>query len=156
MTSDVGICGLEDDLTKIVGIMRQKDCGVVPVADAENRLAGMITDRDICLAVAARDEKISALKAGEIIGGETASCQPYDKIKSVLKKMSEQQLKRLPVVGRNGEIVGILSISDVLRAAKKDKVLKKRVYSTLKSIFEPRPIVLHEIGVQTIAAGDGE
>ncbi len=146
MTVDVGFCGLEDDLTKVIAVMRQKDCGVVPVADAANRLVGVITDRDICLAVAARNKKFSGIKAGEIIDGNAIIvCAPDDKIKSVLKKMRRHQLKRLPVVNQNGEIAGILSVTDVLLAVKKDKTLKKQVYSTLKGIFEPRPIVLHEI-----------
>ncbi len=156
MTSDVGVCRLEDDLTKIFDVMRQKDCGVVPVVNGENVLAGIITDRDVCLFLAARDKKIAGVKAGEIIGGETICCEPDDKIETALKKMRKHQLKRLPVIGKSGEIVGILSVSDVLRKVKKDRNLKKRAYKTLEGIFEPRPIVLHEIGAQTIETSDGE
>lgn len=155
MTTDVGFCGLEDDLSKVVETMRHKDCGVVPVVDTENRLAGVITDRDVCLAVGGK--KLSAVKAGEIIDGETISCAPGDKIKSVLKKMRKHRLKRLPVVGQTGEIVGILSITDVLLKVKKDKNLKKQTYKTLRSIFEPRPIVLREIrAAEPIEQTNGE
>ncbi len=153
MTTDVGVCRLEDNLKNVVEIMRQKDCGVVPVADAGNRIVGMITDRDICLAIGAADKKLSAVKAGEIIGGKVIACAPDDKIKTVLKKMRKYQLKRLPVIDKNGEIAGILSITDVLLSVRKDKVLKKQIYSTFKSIAEPRPIVLLEIAVSVDADG---
>lgn len=146
MTRDVGVCGLEDSLSKVVEVMRHKDCGVVPVVDAANRLAGIITDRDICLRIG--DKKFSAVKAGKIIaGGAVIVCAPGDKIISALKKMREHQLKRLPVVGQSGEIAGILSITDVLRKVKKDKNLRKQTYKTLESIFEPRPIVLKEMTI---------
>ncbi|HXG82595.1 MAG TPA: CBS domain-containing protein [Pyrinomonadaceae bacterium] len=144
MTTDVGFCGLKDDLSKVVETMRHKDCGVVPVVDAENQLVGVITDRDVCLAVG--NKKLSAVKAGEITGNDAVTvCAPDDKIKSALRKMRKYQLKRLPVVGQSGEIVGILSVTDVLREVKKDKSLKKQTYKTLRGIFEPRPILLKEI-----------
>lgn len=145
MTNKVECCGLEDDLAKIASAMRRLNCGVVPIVGEENRLAGMITDRDICLAVQASNKKTSAVKAKEIIHGEVITCDAEDKIQIALKKMRKHQLKRLPVVNQASEVVGVLSISDVLLAVKKDKKLKRQIYATLKGIFEPRPIVLHEI-----------
>lgn len=148
MTTDVGCCRLEDNLMKVGGVMRQKNCGVVPITDAENRLAGIITDRDICLAVAdLPNRKISSVKAKEIVRGETIICAPEDKVEIALKKMRKHQLKRLPVVDKDNQVAGILSITDVLLSAGKDKALKKQIYSTFKGIFESRPIVLQEIAV---------
>ncbi len=152
MTTDVGFCGLKDDLSKVVETMRHKDCGIVPILDAENRLAGVITDRDVCLAVGSK--KLSAVKAEDVTNGRAVVvCAPGDKIKSVLRKMRKHQLKRFPVVGQSGEIVGILSITDVLRAVKKDGNLKKQTYKTLRSIFEPRPILLKEIADSELIEG---
>ena len=51
MTTGIGCCHPEDNLIEAAEIMRQKDCGVVPVINEENKIVGMITDRDICLAV---------------------------------------------------------------------------------------------------------
>jgi predicted transcriptional regulator len=59
--------------------------------------------------------------------------------------MRKNQLKRLPVINKDGNLAGILSVTDVLISARKDKKLKKKVYSTLIAIFQPRPIVLREI-----------
>lgn len=147
MKTDVGVCRADDELATVVRIMRRKDCGVVPVVDEANQLAGMITDRDICFA--AGNKKLSAVKVADIIGDRIAACAPGDKIEGALKKMGKYQLKRLPVVGKQSEIVGIISISDIVLAVKKDKKLKKKIYETIEEIYAPRPIVLREINAST-------
>ncbi len=145
MTTDIGFCNLEDSLTKAAEIMWQKDCGVVPLVDEENKAVGMITDRDICIAAATRNRKTSDIKAKEMINGEVFSCAATDDLETALKKMKKNQLKRLPITDENGELVGILSITDILLCKQKDKKLKKKIYSTLKAIGTTHPIVLKEI-----------
>lgn len=145
MKTDVGFCSTEDSLKKAAEIMRFRDCGVVPVVDAESRVAGMLTDRDICLAVAARNRKASDVKTRELINGEAIVCSPDDKLQDALKKMRKHQIKRLVAIGERGELAGILSVSDILLAVRKNKGLKKKIYSTLKAISKPVSIVLREI-----------
>ena len=145
MTTDIGFCNLEDSLTAAAEIMWQKDCGVVPVIGEKQKVVGMITDRDICIAAATRNQKTSDIKAGEMLRGEVVSCAPTDDIETALKKMRKFQLKRLPVLTETGELAGVLSMADILLLAKKDKELKKKIYSTLKAIGTPRPILLKEI-----------
>ncbi|MGI8641801.1 MAG: CBS domain-containing protein [Pyrinomonadaceae bacterium] len=145
MMTDVGFCILEDNLIKAAEIMRQKDCGVVPVVNAKSKVVGIITDRDICIAVAARNKKVSQVKVKELTGGKIIGCAANDKIEDALKKMRKNQLKRLPVTDKSGKLVGILSLTDILISVRKDKKLKKKVYSTLKAIFQSHPIVLQEV-----------
>ena len=71
MTIDAGFCSSDDNLTKAAEIMRQKDCGIVPVIDAEKRVIGVITDRDICLAAAESSKKLSGTKAHELNSGNS-------------------------------------------------------------------------------------
>jgi predicted transcriptional regulator len=145
MKTDVGFCSTEDSLMKCAEIMLRRDCGVVPVVDEESRVVGMLTDRDLCLSIVARNRKASDVKAKDLIRGEAIVCAADDKIESALKKLRKNQIKRLAVSGTNGELVGIVSVSDVLLGARKDKKLKKKIYATLKAIANPRPIVLREI-----------
>ena len=156
MKTDVGFCSAEDNLKKAAEIMRFRDCGVVPIVDAENLVVGMLTDRDVCLAVAARNRKASDVKTKELINGKAIVCSPDDKLEDALKKMRKFQVKRLAVSGKNGELIGILSVSDVLLAVRKNKDLKKKIYSTLKAISRPRAIVLREIdsSATRVAAAD--
>ena len=145
MTTDIGFCNLADNLTKAAEIMWQKDCGVVPIVDEDRKVVGMITDRDICIATATRNQTPSDIAAQEMINGEVICCAADDKIETALKKMKKNQLKRLPITDANGELVGILSIADVLSCGRKAKKLRKQIYSTLKAIGTPRPIVLKEM-----------
>lgn len=144
MTSDVGFCFPTDSLAKAAEIMRQKDCGAVPIISVENRVVGIITDRDICLAVS-KNAAPAKIKASEFCTENIIVCEPDDKIKDILKKMRKNKIKRLPVTSQSGELVGIISLTDVLLVTKKDKSLRKKVVSTLTAISKPRPITLREI-----------
>ena len=148
MKQDVGYCGFADNLTKAAEIMRLKDCGAIPVVNDENIAVGIITDRDICLAAAEFDKKPSEIKINEVIKKRIFTCSADDDLKDVLKKMKRIKVKRLPVVDKNRKIVGILSITDFLISPVKDKSIRKKVYSTLKAIGKPKPIVLREIEVK--------
>ena len=145
MKTDVGFCSTEDNLKKTAEMMRYRDCGVIPIVDEERRVVGMLTDRDICLAVAARNRKASDVKNKELMSGSVIVCSAEDKLEDALKKMRKHQIKRLAAVGESGELVGILSVADILLSVRKDKHLKKKVYATLDTIAKPRPIVLREI-----------
>lgn len=145
MITDVGFCTTGESLMKAAEIMRLRDCGVVPIVDEDGRVAGMLTDRDICLAIAARNRKASDVKTIEILNGGAIVCLPDEKLTDALRKMRKNQIKRLAVIDENHKLLGILSIGDILLAARKNKKLKKKIYSTLKKIAAPRPIVLREV-----------
>ncbi|MDQ3712142.1 MAG: CBS domain-containing protein [Acidobacteriota bacterium] len=146
MKTNVGFCSTEDSLMKAAEVMRQRDCGVVPIVNADKKVVGMLTDRDLCLAVVARNRKASDVKTEELLRGKAIVCSAEDKLEDALRKMRKYQVKRLAAIGADGELVGILSVTDVLQfAAGKDKKLEKKVYATLKAIFKPSAIVLQEV-----------
>ena len=145
MKTDVGFCSTEDNLMKAAEVMRHRDCGVVPIVDADGHVVGMLTDRDLCLAVVARNRKASDVKTEELLHGEAIVCAADDKLEDALRKMRKNQVKRLAAISAGGELVGILSVTDILLVAGKDKKLQKKVYATLKAIFKPSPIVLREV-----------
>jgi CBS domain-containing protein len=144
MTTDVGVCGPEDDLTRAAQIMWQKDCGVVPVVDAEKRLVGMLTDRDIAIACASRRQSPHEIRAREMYLREPFTCAAGDEIKDVLRRMRKRKVRRLPVVDDDKALVGIVSVSDILLKGADKKSVRKLAFSTLKSIAKPAPIVLRE------------
>lgn len=144
MKADVVFCAPEDNLMKVADLMRLRDCGVIPVVDAK-RVVGMLTDRDLCTAIVARNRKASDVTAGDLPRGKVITCLAEDDLESALRKMRKYQIKRLAVADKDGELVGILSIADAVLAVRKDKNLKKKIYSTFKAIAQPQPIVLREI-----------
>lgn len=144
MTIDAGFCLLEDSLTRAAEIMWQKDCGAVPVLDAEKRVAGMVTDRDLAIAAATRNQKISEIKAREMILREPVVCAADDNVKDVLRRMRKYKVRRLPVTNKAKELVGIVSLSDILLKAGEKKSVRKLLFSVFKAIAKPPPIVLRE------------
>jgi len=144
MTIDVGFCGLEETLTKAAEIMRQKDCGIVPVVTKEKHVAGVITDRDICLATATLNRRTSSIKAEDMNLRPVKMCAPEDDVKDALRRMRKYKIKRLCVVNHEKELVGIVSLSDILLKAGEKKSVRKLIFSVLKAIAKPAPIVLKE------------
>jgi CBS domain-containing protein len=142
MTSDVEACGPESDLAEAASIMWRRDCGTVPVVDAERRIVGMITDRDICMAVSTRNKLATELKVGEVISGKVYACAPDDDIRDAMETMQSSQLRRLPVVDADGTLRGLLSINDVVlnsrRGHSKKHVSHRDAMETLKALSEHR------------------
>jgi CBS domain-containing protein len=151
MTIDVGFCHPEDNLTKAAQIMWEKDCGIVPVVTAEKRLVGVITDRDIAIAAATRNRRTSSLKAGEMNFPVLKTCAGEDDVKDALKRMRKYKIRRLCVTNQDKELLGIISLSDILRKAGEKKSVRKLIFSTLEALAKPAPIVLKE---QDAAAED--
>jgi CBS domain-containing protein len=144
MTIDVGFCHPDDNLTKAVQIMWEKDCGIVPVVDAQKRLIGVVTDRDISIAAASRNRRTSSIKAGDMNFRPVKTCAGEDDVKDVLKRMRKYKIRRLCVTNQDKELLGIISLSDILLKAGEKKSVRKLIFSTLDAIARPAPIVLKE------------
>ncbi len=145
MTNAVGFCRPDDNLAKAVGIMWEKDCGIVPVIDKKSKVVGTVTDRDVAVSVFLQNKPASEITAGGVISGKVVTCSSSDKIEKVLKLMKKNQIRRLPVTDKNGKLEGIISITDILLASQKDKSLRKKILKTLEEIGKPRPIVLKQV-----------
>lgn len=114
MKREPSICTPETDLAAAGRIMAQIGCGFLPVLGPGRQVVGVITDRDICLSLAHRDEKPSAVKVGDVISGETYSCSADDEVTEALNTMREFGVRRLPVVDLDNRLEGILSLDDVV------------------------------------------
>jgi CBS domain-containing protein len=142
MTGEVKSCRPETNLAQAATIMWEEDCGCVPVIDEEGRAIGMITDRDICMAVATKLRTAPDISVAEIMSGRVHACAPDDDVTQALGIMSREKLRRLPVLDADGMLAGLLSFNDVVLHAKKGggkkHVSHKEVMATLKSLCEHR------------------
>ena len=145
MTTDVRTCGPEARLAEAATVMWEHDCGAVPVVNGAEQCVGMITDRDICMAVATRNRLATEITVGEVSSGQVLACRPDADVRVALEQMRREQLRRLPVTDGDGRLVGILSIADIIRHAKKGESKKARhvphkdVIRTLKALTRPAP-----------------
>ena len=111
MTEKVYIAHPEQSLREIATIMARLDVGALPVED-KGRLVGMITDRDIAVRGVANDREPSS-PVRDVMSHEIKYCYEDEKIDHVAHNMSEIQIRRLPVMNRQKELVGIISLADI-------------------------------------------
>jgi CBS domain-containing protein len=137
MTSDVKWCGLDTNLAAAATIMWERDCGSVPVTDSQGRVVGLITDRDICIAAATRSRAEWDIRVRDVISRNLYACAPTDDIHVALAVMKRHKVRRLPVIGQDGRLAGIVSINDVVlhaTAGKGTELSAEDVVATMKSI----------------------
>jgi len=121
MTKTVASCRADTNLAAVGAAMWENDCGVLPVIDESGKVTGIVTDRDICIALSTRGGRSSELTAGEVAISPVLTCEPDDDVHSALKTIREERIYRLPVVNRAGALEGILSMDDIVRQAGKSK-----------------------------------
>jgi CBS domain-containing protein len=144
MTREPKTCAPETNLAAAAMIMWGKDCGIVPVIQSNGKVIGMITDLDICMAVATKNRKTSDIAVSEVFSGNLYACSPDDDIRDALKIMRAERVRRLPVINVSGALEGILSLNDVVRHAeiagrkKVPELSYDDVTQTLKEICTPR------------------
>ena len=113
MSRDVRVASPNETLRDVARTMVEIDAGVLPVGE-NDRLVGMITDRDIAVRGVA-DGMGPETKVSEVMSSEVKYCYEDDDVDTVLRNMSDIQVRRLPVVNREKRLVGIISIGDLAR-----------------------------------------
>ena len=137
MTSEVKSCAADTSLAAAARIMSNRDCGIVPVVDAQQKLLGVITDRDVCLAVATRFRSPEELPVRDVMTNKVYTCSPDDDARTALKLMKNHAVRRLPVVTADGRLRGLISIDDLVLRADSHKgadVSSEDVLDAFKSI----------------------
>ena len=113
MTRTAHLTRPDDTLRHAAQMMKECDCGVLPVADGD-RLIGMITDRDIAVRGIA-DGKGPDARVRDAMTDEVMYCFEDEDIQHICQNMAEIQVRRLPVVNREKQLVGIVSLSDLAK-----------------------------------------
>lgn len=144
MTPEPECCTPRTDLAAAAMIMWRADCGIVPVVEPEsNRLVGVITDRDICMAAATNHQPACCIPVADVMARTVVSCPASDSVGMALARMAEHRVRRVPVVDNQGALVGVLSIADLICAAGSsgrehgEPATAAAVLSALRSICRP-------------------
>jgi len=149
MTQDVKTCGAEDRLSTAARIMWDNDCGIVPIVADDGRLLGVVTDRDVCIACWSRDARPSEIPAAQAMSTALKTCSADDTVETAGQIMETSQVRRLPVTDTDGWLVGLISVSDLARAAARAQTVKQkgipstRFLGTIAAICRPRPATRH-------------
>ena len=145
MTPEPRTCAPDTTLAAAAGLMWDTDCGILPVVE-EGALVGVVTDRDICIALATRNARAATMAVGEVAGRTVWTCGPDEDPRAALVAMNAHRVRRLPVVDAGGTLVGVVSMNDlVLAAGAGAPVRNDEVVDTLKGICAhhlPTPYVV--------------
>jgi CBS domain-containing protein len=137
MVKDVKICSPTTNLAAVAEILWKGGCGTVPVVE-NGRVLGIVTDRDICIALGTRNVRAADTLVKDVALPKLFYCGPEDDIHEALKTMSAQKVRRLPVLDSKGTLQGILCLDDIVMYAeeKAADLTYFDVVETLKAICE--------------------
>jgi CBS domain-containing protein len=131
MTGGADCVGENETVAEAARKMAQLNVGALPICGEDDRLKGMVTDRDIVVKVIAEGKDPNSVKAGELGQGKPVTIGADDSIEELVRTMGRHQVKRLPVIDGH-RLVGIVSEADVASNAPQELVvnLVKGVYAT--------------------------
>jgi CBS domain-containing protein len=107
-------------VTELAKLMRDHDVGAIPIGE-NDRLVGMVTDRDIvCKGLAQDNFDPRATTARDVMTAEIHCCREDEDLAKAVRHMEELKVRRLPVINKNKRMIGILSLGDVSHSAPSD------------------------------------
>jgi CBS-domain-containing membrane protein len=113
MNRAVKACSPQDSLNKAAQVMWENVCGAVPVVDSQSKPIGFLTDRDICMAAYTQGKPIQAMTVEGAMARKVVCCQVSDELDYAMRLMGENHVRRLPVIGSDGKLAGVLSLDDL-------------------------------------------
>lgn len=141
MTPDPRCCSPEDPVSIAAELMAEADCGALPVTDpGTQRIVGILTDRDLAIRVLAAKLRSDEVRVRDVMSCGVVCCHPENDIEDVQHLMRTHRVRRIPVVDKDGSVVGIISQADLaVRLARRAHPLDaEEVFRTLEVISEPQ------------------
>jgi CBS domain-containing protein len=148
MSAPVVTCTPETWLARAAHLMQNADCGILPVIDSDRRVVGIITDRDICLAIAASHRSPRAIAVHEVMTKRPVTVRQDDELTLALAAMTQGRVRRLPVLDASGHLIGLLSLDDiVIRGLEMGAVGTGEIVHALRALYERRPALVAHAAV---------
>jgi CBS domain-containing protein len=145
MTGTPYYCQLETNLGFATELMWNANCGFLPVETPDGKVVGVVTDRDICIALGTRNRLAGDVTVSEVVSDKLYSCAPDDDIHIALQTMKEGRVRRLPVIAKNGPLLGVVSMDDILLRAEPTRLGKEPELSTDEVVRTYRAITQRQV-----------
>jgi CBS domain-containing protein len=142
MSGEVASCAPDTSLGEAARRMWQRDVGCLVVID-QGRVVGVLTDRDACMSGYFEGRRLDEIPAAKAMSKELHVCTPDSPLRLVARMMKEQRIRRMPVLDREGQLVGIVTLGDLARAATSGRdddsvaIRSEDVATTLAAITAP-------------------
>lgn len=121
MAQGAECAGENETLANAAKQLADLDVGAMPICGEDNRLKGMVTDRDIVVQVIARGKDPADVKASALGGDEVVTIGADDSVDEVLATMKDHKVRRLPVIDGH-DLVGVISLADLAQNIEEDKL----------------------------------
>lgn len=158
MTQPLVFCDARNTLDRVAELMWDHDCGAIPVVGDDGRLAGMVTDRDVCMAAYTQGVRLADIVVTSAMSKDVLACHAEEPLETAEELMREGQVHRIPVIDSERRPIGMLSLNDLARLAARTRKsgVDREVVQTLAAICAPRvPLdamtANHEVGRATPA-----
>jgi len=144
MNRDVETCRVDDTLAVAARKMWDRDIGCLPVLGRNGYLACVVTDRDVCMAGYTQGRPLNEIPVSVAMSRQLHTCREEDALIEAEEIMRAKQVRRLPVLSAQGGLVGMISLSDLVRALERPSEGRRRrlsaeeVSATLAAVCEPR------------------
>ena len=133
-------CTPETSLGVAASRMAESNAGILPVVNEKGTLAGIITDRDICLAVSRTNRNAISISVREVMTRKVLSVHAGDDVRRVLALMRTARVRRVPVLDDAGHVTGLLSMDDVVvLGVPHGDIAAREIVETLHDMYAPRP-----------------
>jgi predicted transcriptional regulator len=136
MTLNPCSCSPNDSVQDVAQLMRDNDCGSVPVVDSDGCVVGTVTDRDLAVRGLAAG-KGPDTRIANVMTLDPCCCGMDDDLSVVAQTMADNQVRRVPIVDDSGSLIGIIAQADLARAAETRKVSEHEVAIVVEKISEP-------------------
>ena len=143
-------CRPESNLGVATEQMWKGNCGFLPVVGSEERVVGVVTDRDICIALGTRGRPSGEVIVADVMSTKVHSCTPEDELRIALDTMRDGRVRRLPVITKQGALVGAISVDDVLLRAEETGKVKGTGVSSDDVVNALRAINTHQLPVVAV------
>ena len=139
MSEPVQTCTPETWLAQAARLMRDADFGILPVVDSDSRVMGLLTDRDICLAIANSNRSPRAIAVHEVMTRKVTFVGADDDVGVAVSTLKHARVRRAPVLDGSGRLVGLLSVDDLAVRGIEGGLSANEVIGLLRALCERRP-----------------
>lgn len=142
MTADPVCCTPQDTVTDVARMMMSANCGAIPVVENQEtrHLCGVITDRDIVVRIVGRGLEAAGSKVQQAMSTNLVCIGPDSSLEECVQLMAENQVRRIPVVDRDGRVIGIVAQADLARASARQQDLEEDLADMIEEVSEPTSI----------------
>ena len=132
MTANPACCTAETPLREVARMMIDNDCGEIPVVDGQGMPVGVVTDRDITVRIVAEGRDTMNASAADAMSAPVKTLREDASLKDATALMESAKIRRVPVVGADGKLSGIVSLADIALSGK-----DRQTAEVVKEVSEP-------------------